>query len=136
MNSDLKTVEYQLDNGLKVLFQTSHGLPSATFMIWYKVGSRNEQEGKTGISHFLEHLTFKSTEIFSTGQMTAEITRNGGTFNAYTSRDFTCFFETFATSKLELAMLIESQRMHKLKIQKHEVEKEVGIVLAEIEKKS
>lgn len=129
-----KTVEHHLDNGLKILFQTYTGSPSATFMVWYKTGSRNEVSGKTGISHFLEHLSFKNTDFFSKGQMVAEITRNGGHFNAYTARDFTCYYETFATSKLELAMMIESERMNKLILDEDDREKEVGVILSELEK--
>ncbi|OGI22872.1 MAG: hypothetical protein A2287_10365 [Candidatus Melainabacteria bacterium RIFOXYA12_FULL_32_12] len=129
-----KTTEYKLDNGLKVLFQNHPCSPSATFMVWYKVGSRNETPGKTGISHFLEHLSFKKTEFFDNGQVVAEITRNGGAFNAFTSRDFTSYYESFATNKLELAMIIESQRMHKLILQEDDREKEVGVILSELEK--
>lgn len=131
---DNKTKEYILDNGLKVLLNSYIGAPSATFMVWYRVGSRNEQPGKTGISHFLEHLSFKRTDLFEKGQIVAEITRNGGAFNAYTSRDFTCYYETFSTNKLELAMIIESQRMSRLVIEDSDRDKEVGIILSELEK--
>lgn len=126
--------EYNLDNGLKVLLNSYAGAPSATFMVWYKVGSRNEVIGKTGISHFLEHLSFKKTDLFEKGQIVSEITRNGGVFNAYTSRDFTCYYETFSTSKLELAMIIESQRMNRLKIESMDRDKELGVILSELEK--
>ena len=134
MSIEIKMNEHTLDNGLKVLFNTNHCSPSATFMVWYKVGSRNEKPGKTGISHFLEHISFKKTELFDKGQIVAEITRNGGHYNAYTARDFTCYFETFATSKLELAMLIESQRMNKVIFDEDDREKEVGVILSELEK--
>ncbi|EKE02889.1 MAG: hypothetical protein ACD_20C00317G0024 [uncultured bacterium] len=129
-----KTTEYKLDNGLKILFQNHLCSPSATFMVWYKVGSRNEKPGKTGISHFLEHLSFKKTDYFENGQVVAEITRNGGVFNAYTSRDFTSYYESFATDKLELAMIIESQRMNSLVLQEDDREKELGVILSELEK--
>ena len=134
LNHNNKTQEYNLSNGLKVLFRTFAGAPSATFMVWYKTGSRNEQVGKTGLAHFLEHLSFKKTHFFDKGQIVAEITRNGGNFNAYTSRDFTAYYETFATSKLELAMLIESERMNNLILLEEDREKEVGIILSELEK--
>lgn len=134
MTSNYKIIEHKLDNGLKVLFQSYPCSPSATFMTWYKVGSRNEKPGKTGISHFLEHLSFKRTEFFDHGQMVAEITRNGGSFNAYTSRDFTSYYESFATNKLELAMMIESERMNKLVFDEDDREKEIGVILSELEK--
>ena len=127
-------IEHKLDNGLKVLFYSYNGSPSATFMVWYKVGSRNEIAGKTGLSHFLEHLSFKRTELFDYGQIVSEINRNGGNFNAYTSRDFTCYYETFTASKLELAMIIESQRMNKLVLSESDRKTEVGIILSELEK--
>ena len=133
-NHKNKTVKHILSNGLKVLFRSFDGAPSITFMVWYKTGSKNETEKKTGLAHFLEHLSFKQTHFFSKGQIVAEITRNGGNFNAYTSRDFTAYYETFATSKLELAMLIESERMNNLIIEEEDREKEVGIILSELEK--
>ena len=132
--NNISISEHKLDNGLKILFYSYCGAPSATFMVWYKVGSRNEIAGKTGLSHFLEHLSFKRTELFNYGQIVSEINRNGGNFNAYTSRDFTCYYETFTTSKLELAMIIESQRMHKLILNENDRQTEVGIILAELEK--
>jgi len=134
MISNHKTIEYTLDNGLKILFQPYQSSPAATFMVWYKVGSRNEKQGKTGISHFLEHISFKNTEFFDKGQIVAEITRNGGIYNAYTSRDFTSYYETFATEKLELAMIIESQRMSQVIFDNDDREKEVGVILSELEK--
>lgn len=134
MALDLNIVEHKLDNGLKILFSNYTGSPSATFMAWYKVGARNEEAGKTGISHFLEHMSFKKTELFDRGQIVAEITKNGGAFNAYTSRDFTSYYESFASGKLELAMIIESQRMNKLVFDNDAREKEIGVILSELEK--
>jgi len=132
--TDIAILEHKLNNGLKILFYSYCCAPSATFMIWYKVGSRNEVKNKTGLSHFLEHLSFKRTELFDYGQIISEINRNGGNFNAYTSRDFTCYYETFTTSKLELAMIIESQRMNKLIFNENDRKTEVGIILSELEK--
>ncbi|HBG49744.1 MAG TPA: hypothetical protein DDW90_09650 [Cyanobacteria bacterium UBA9971] len=132
--NNIQISKHKLDNGLKILFYSYCCAPSATFMVWYKVGSRNEIAGKTGLSHFLEHLSFKRTELFDYGQIVSEINRNGGNFNAYTSRDFTCYYETFTTNKLEIAMIIESQRMHKLILNENDRQTEVGIILAELEK--
>jgi zinc protease len=134
MTTEQRTIEHTLDNGLKILFKPYQNSSLATFMVWYKVGSRNEKMGKTGISHFIEHLSFKNTDFFNKGQIVAEITRNGGVFNAYTSRDFTSYYETFASSKLELAMMIESQRMNKVIFDNDSREKEIGVILSEIEK--
>lgn len=129
-----KIKEHYLDNGLKILFQHHQGTSSATFMVWYKVGAGDEKDCNTGLSHFLEHLSFKETEMFKKGQIVSEITRNGGIFNAYTGKDFTCYYETFATCRLELAMLIEAQRMQSLVLDENDRKIEVGIILSEIEK--
>jgi len=129
-----KISEQVLDNGLKILCYSYSSVPSATFMVWYKCGTRNEKEGKFGISHFLEHLSFKRTELFGNGDIISQIVRNGGNYNAYTSRDYTCYYETFMTEKLELAMIIESQRMSKLVLNENDMKTEVGIILSELEK--
>lgn len=132
--NNIEITEHKLDNGLKILFYSYCCAPSATFMVWYKAGSINEVQGKTGLSHFLEHMSFKRTELFDYGQIISEINRNGGNYNAYTSRDFTCYYETFTTSKLELAMIIESQRMNKIILEEADIKTEVGIILSELEK--
>lgn len=132
--NNIEITEHKLDNGLKILFYSYCCAPSATFMVWYKAGSINEIQGKTGLSHFLEHMSFKRTELFDYGQIISEINRNGGNYNAYTSRDFTCYYETFTTSKLELAMIIESQRMNKMILKEADRKTEVGIILSELEK--
>ncbi|GEM_PF-530418 len=132
--NNIEISEHVLGNGLKILFYAYCCAPSATFMTWYKVGTRNEVAGKTGLSHFLEHLSFKKTEIFNYGEIISQIITNGGNYNAYTSRDFTCYYETFMASKLELAMIIESQRMSKLVFNEKNKKTEVGVILSELEK--
>lgn len=81
--------EYMLDNGLKVLIIEDHKVPLATFQIWYRIGSREETSGKTGLSHLLEHMMFKGTPRYGSKVFSKIIQRNGGVDNAMTSRDYT-----------------------------------------------
>src|SRR6476661_2722303 len=82
-------LETNLDNGLTVLIQEVHTAPVAAFMVWYKVGSRNESAGITGISHLLEHMMFKGTPTYGKGEISRILQKNGATFNAGTSLDYT-----------------------------------------------
>ena len=86
---DLKVTEKILPNGLKVLLKEEHKAPVITFQIWYKVGSRNEQLGKTGASHVLEHMMFKGTKKYGPKQFSRIVMRNGGNDNAFTSKNYT-----------------------------------------------
>ncbi len=104
--------ETVLANGLKVLLLEEHSFPVASTMVFYRVGSRNENLGETGLSHLVEHLLFEKVGRFRKGEMGATIARNGGMFNGFTSDDFTVFFETVSPSKLPLTLQIESERMH------------------------
>ncbi|MGB9589209.1 MAG: M16 family metallopeptidase, partial [Armatimonadota bacterium] len=96
-----------LPNGLKVLTKEIHATPVVSFNIWYKVGSRNEQLGKTGLSHLLEHMQFKGTKSLKKGEIDKLIRQNGGLSNAATWKDFTYYWQTLSSDKLELAMRIE-----------------------------
>lgn len=125
--------ETVLPNGLKVLTKEIHTTPVVSFNIWYKVGSRNEQLGKTGLSHLLEHMQFKGTKSFKKGEIDKLIRQNGGLSNAATWKDFTYYWETLSSDKLELAMRIEADRMtHSLHDPK-EFEAERTVVLSELE---
>src|SRR5437667_6001745 len=103
--------ESVLDNGLKVLIQEVRGAPVVSFMVWYKVGSRNESAGTTGISHLLEHMMFKGTPKHGKGEIARLLQRNGASFNAATSLDYTNYFEVLASDRPELAVEIEADRM-------------------------
>src|SRR3989338_8797904 len=95
-----KVQEVVLDNGLKVLLLESHKSPSVTFQIWYRVGSRNEQDGKSGLSHFLEHMMFKGTDKIAPEEYPRVIAKNGGRSNAFTSSDHTVYFATMSQEKI------------------------------------
>lgn len=111
---ELKVTETVLPNGLKVLLKEEHKSPVVTFQIWYRVGARNERLGKTGLSHVLEHMMFKGSKKYGPKQFSQVVQRNGGNDNAFTSKDYTAYFENFAADRLEIAMDLEADRMQNL----------------------
>jgi zinc protease len=124
-------IETRLDNGLKLLLQPSHHAPVVSTWIWYKVGSRNERSGSTGISHWVEHMLFKGTQRMAKGDVFRLTARHGGHNNAFTSEDFTCYFETLPAPAWELALEIEADRMVNSRFDAEEVESERTVILAE-----
>ena len=102
---------FTLGNGLQVVVIENHRAPIVTQMVWYKVGSADEPRGKTGIAHFLEHLMFKGTKETPPGAFSRIVAQNGGRENAFTTADYTAFFQNVASDRLELMMKLESQRM-------------------------
>jgi len=123
-----------LENGLTVLVQEVHTAPVVSFMVWYKVGSRNETAGETGISHLLEHMMFKGTPTFGKGEIARQLQKNGASFNAGTSLDYTEYYEVLASDRLELAMKIESDRMVNATIPDEEHRLEMTVVRSELER--
>ena len=123
--------ESVLENGLKVLLLEEHKAPVVTVHVWYRVGARNEQPGATGLSHFLEHMMFKGTSKLGPGQFSRTVQKNGGRDNAFTSDDYTGYFETFASDRFELALEIEADRMRGLLLDPKEVESEKKVVMEE-----
>ncbi|MFP4395840.1 MAG: M16 family metallopeptidase, partial [Anaerolineales bacterium] len=120
-----------LDNGLKILIRESHTAPVVSFWAWYRVGSRNEREGITGISHWVEHMLFKGTERWPGGSTDQAIAREGGVFNGMTWYDFTTYYETLPAHKFSLALDIESDRMSNVMITEDEVESERTVIISE-----
>lgn len=120
-----------LDNGLTVLLKEMHHAPVASFMVWYRVGSRNEHSGITGISHWVEHMMFKGTPTFPHGTLDRVISREGGRFNAFTWIDFTGYYETLPADRIDLALQIESDRMVHTIMASDEVESERTVILSE-----
>src|SRR5215468_8655226 len=100
-----------LSNGLTILTKEAHARPIVATMIWYRVGSRNEELGQTGKSHFLEHMLFKGTDRFQKGAIDLLTLKNGGGNNAFTSHDFTAYYFNFASDRWEIAIDIEADRM-------------------------
>ena len=123
--------EYTLKNGLKVLFIEDHKVPLATFQIWYKAGSKDEQFGKTGISHLLEHMMFKGTHEYGKKEFSSIIQRNGGTDNAFTTKDYTMYFSTLSSDRVGLPIKLEADRMANLLLDPKEVAAEKNVVMEE-----
>src|SRR5438132_4555642 len=103
--------EVVLDNGLKVLLLENHKSPSVTFQVWYRVGSRNEKDGKSGLSHFLEHMMFKGTPSVKPEEYARIIAKNGGRSNAFTTSDVTVYFATMSRDKIGIELELEADRM-------------------------
>ncbi|MEM9211237.1 MAG: pitrilysin family protein [Pseudomonadota bacterium] len=120
-----------LENGMDVVVIEDNRAPIVTHMVWYRVGSADEPSGKTGIAHYLEHLMFKGTETRGVGEFSDIIAANGGTENAFTSFDYTGYFQRIAADRLELMIALESDRMVNLVIPDSEYAPELGVVLAE-----
>jgi zinc protease len=124
-------LERTLENGLTVLLQESHDAPVASFWVFYRVGSRNELPGLTGISHWVEHMQFKGTPSLAKGAVFGEVSRNGGTLNAFTSYDWTTYFETLPADRLDLSLRIEADRMVNSLFDPAETESERTVILSE-----
>jgi len=125
--------EMLLANGLKVLLLEEHSFPVVTSMVVYRVGSRNENLGETGLSHLVEHLLFEKVGRFRKGELAATIARNGGMFNGFTSDDFTVFFETLSPAKLPIALRIEADRMHAATFTAEDVQAEIKRIEKELD---
>ncbi len=123
--------EKTLGNGLKVIVKEDHRAPVLVQQIWYHVGSMDEITGTTGIAHVLEHMMFKGTKSVPPGEFSRRIAAAGGRENAFTSYDYTAYFQQLHKDKLELAMKLESDRMHNLVLSDAEFAKEIQVVMEE-----
>lgn len=129
MNSPVtKTV---LDNGLTILLKEMRHAPVTCFMIWYRVGSRHEKPGITGISHWIEHMLFKGTPRFPGGELDRLVSREGGYWNAFTWLDFTAYYETMPAEQIGLAIQLEADRMVNSMMNSEDVEAERKVILSE-----
>jgi len=125
----------RLDNGLSVLLKEIHSAPIISLWTWYKVGSRYEKPGFTGISHWVEHMQFKGTEKYSSSVMDRLIAREGGVWNAFTHVDWTTYFETMPANKIDLALDLEADRMENSLFSPADVESERTVIISEKEGK-
>jgi zinc protease len=121
----------RLRNGLEVRLKEIHHAPLISTWIWYRVGSRNERAGQTGLSHWVEHMQFKGTPTFPSGVLDRAISRLGGFWNAFTWLDWTAYFETLPADKADLALRIESDRMINSLMPPDEVESERTVIISE-----
>jgi zinc protease len=125
--------ETRLPNGLRVLTKEVHSAPVVSLGVWYRVGSRNEHNGITGISHLLEHMMFKGTQRYRVGEIARTLFLNGASFNANTYYDWTSYYETLAADRLELAIELEADRMVHSRIDKADLDSEMTVVRSELE---
>ena len=129
--ADSRTHEYLLDNGLKLIVKTDNRAPVAVVQVWYKVGGSYEYDGITGVSHALEHMMFKGTENLAPGKFSELVAAKGGEENAFTSTDYTAYFQTWAAENVPLSFEIEADRMRNLLLLPEEFKKEIRVVLEE-----
>jgi len=123
--------EYKLDNGLKLVVQEDHRAPVVVSQVWYRAGSLDEVNGKTGVAHVLEHMMFKGTKKVPAGQFSRLIAAAGGKENAFTSTDYTCYFQQLEKSHLPLSFKLEADRMENLQLSEEEFSKEIKVVMEE-----
>src|SRR6266700_3525266 len=122
---------FTLDNGLEVVVIPDHRTPVVTHMVWYKVGAADETPGKSGLAHFLEHLMFKGTAKNPLGKFTRTVSTLGGHENAFTTSDYTAYFQRTPRARLRTLMEFESDRMTGLVLTDNEVKPELQVVLEE-----
>jgi zinc protease len=122
---------FTLANGMQVVVITNRRAPIVTHMVWYRVGSADELQGHSGIAHFLEHLMFKGTREVGPGEFSRVVQRNGAYNNAFTSFDYTAYYENIARDRLEVAMRLEADRMVNLSLAENEVHSELSVILEE-----
>ena len=127
----LAVTEATLENGLRVLVQDDPRNPIVAVQVFYRVGSRNERPGATGLAHFLEHMMFKGTPTYGRGQISRLIEENGGRENAYTTKDLTSYYTNIAADKLDLVLRIEADRMRHLLLDAAEIDSERKVVMEE-----
>jgi len=126
-----KVTRVTLDNGLTVIVKEMHHAPVATFWVWYRVGSRNEIPGITGISHWVEHMQFKGTPQFPADILDRLISREGGMWNAMTFYDWTAYYEVMPADKIDLGLRLEADRMVNSVFDPAETESERTVILSE-----
>jgi len=107
-----------LKNGMKIIVKEDRRAPTVAHMIWYKVGSMDEKNGSTGLAHALEHMMFKGTKKLKPGDFSAKVAALGGRENAFTSRDYTAYFQQIGSDKLEAVMALEAERLYNLVFEK------------------
>ena len=128
-----KITQVTLKNGMKVMLKEIHTAPIISSWLWYRVGSRDESTGKTGVSHWTEHMQFKGTKKFPANVLDKAISREGGRWNASTSHDSTRYYETMPADKIDLALRLESDRMKNSAFNAKEVASERTVIISERE---
>lgn len=122
---------FTLENGMDVVVVEDHRAPAVQQMVWYRAGSADEPIGSSGVAHFLEHLLFKATDKMESGEFSATVAANGGRDNAFTSYDYTAYFQRVAADRLELMMRMESDRMKNIRLTPENIRTERDVILEE-----
>jgi zinc protease len=122
---------FTLDNGMDVVVIEDHRAPVVVHMVWYRAGSADEPPGASGVAHFLEHLLFKGTQNMAPGELSATVARNGGSDNAFTSYDYTAYYQRVAADRLPLMMQMEADRMVNLQLSETDVATERDVIIEE-----
>ncbi|WP_246139481.1 M16 family metallopeptidase [Phaeobacter marinintestinus] len=128
---DDQVTTYTLDNGMEVVVVEDHRAPVVQHMVWYRAGSADEPRGASGVAHFLEHLLFKATENLESGEFSQVVSANGGNDNAFTSYDYTAYYQRVAADRLELMMSMEADRMVNLRLTESDIATERDVILEE-----
>lgn len=129
--ADEAVTTFTLDNGMEVVVVEDHRAPAVQHMIWYRAGSADEPKGASGVAHFLEHLLFKATDKMEAGEFSATVAANGGRDNAFTSYDYTAYFQRVAADRLELMMRMEADRMKNIRLTPENIRTERDVILEE-----
>ena len=122
---------FTLENGMQVVVIEDHRAPVVTHMVWYKIGRADEAPGHSGIAHFFEHLMFKGTKTVAPGEFSAIVEQQGGNDNAFTTNDYTAYFQRIAADRLDLMMKLEADRMVNLTMSEEDVATERQVILEE-----
>jgi zinc protease len=126
-----KVTGFTLDNGMEVVVIEDHRAPLVVHMVWYRAGAADEPPGQSGVAHFLEHLMFKGTDELGPGEFSATVAAQGGSDNAFTSYDYTAYFQRVAADRLGRMMQLEADRMTDLALADEDVRTERGVILEE-----
>lgn len=126
-----QVTSFALDNGMQVVVIEDHRAPVVTHMVWYRAGSADERPGVSGVAHFLEHLLFKGTKTMEPGEFSSTVARNGGSDNAFTSYDYTAYFQRIAADRLDLVMGMEADRMVNLQLDEADIATERDVIIEE-----
>ncbi|MEP1766982.1 MAG: pitrilysin family protein [Sulfitobacter sp.] len=126
-----KVSDFVLDNGMQVVVVEDHRAPVVQHMVWYRAGSADEPKGSSGVAHFLEHLLFKATDKLEAGELSKTVAANGGRDNAFTSYDYTAYFQRIAADRLDLMMTMESDRMKNIRLTPENIATEREVIIEE-----
>ncbi|MCL6283663.1 insulinase family protein [Ruegeria sp. 2012CJ41-6] len=128
---DEAVTTFSLENGMDVVVVEDHRAPVVQHMVWYRAGSADEPVGSSGVAHYLEHLLFKATDTLESGELSATVAANGGQDNAFTSYDYTAYYQRVAADRLDLMMRMEADRMRNIRLTERDIETERDVILEE-----